>query len=249
MKLNQIIGVIFSIIFFCSRAYTQKWINIQKGIDSLVKVASAGSDVEVLVGAIDRLKSDHEANRHPWASYWYSYAVFKRSVALALGDENSIKEAKNGAALSIDVLRKIPDKNSEEYALLAYVKGFTLQWVKGISIFKESKRAEKWANEAVILDPRNPRAYYVYGNHDYHVPRIAGGGRKARELLVKAIELFQNAVPHPIVPSWGMAETYAALAKVYIKEKDFEKSKKILSEGLSKFPDHRDLMTLSRDMK
>ena len=129
---------------------------------------------------------------------------------------------------------------------MAYIKGFTLQWVKGMAIMKESGTAQKWAEQAVAMGPNNARAHYVLANHDYHTPAFAGGGKKAKKLFTKALELYKQSPPNPMLPSWGMPDTYAGLVRVYIKEKDAEMAAQLLKEGLEKFPTHHDLLRLKK---
>jgi len=187
------------------------------------------------------------SNQTHWREYWKAYGLYHKAIYYAYS-ENEIEKAKDITSSAIELLESIKNKNSEDYALLAYIQSFSLQWVSGFSIIGASGKAEDWAEKSLQLDPTNPRAYYVSGSYDYHKPSFVGGGKKAGELLHKAIDLYKNSIPNPILPSWGMDGSFAKLIQVYMRDEDIEKAKQVLAHGLAVYPNDRDLLKLKEKL-
>jgi hypothetical protein len=70
-------------------------------------------------------------------------------------------------------------------------------------------------NKAKALDPKNPRPVYLEGQAKFYTPESFGGGKApARELLQKAMQMFDNFQPaSDIHPSWGKAATQYFLSQ------------------------------------
>jgi len=143
------------------------------------------------------------------------------------------------------------NKNSEDYALMAITQSSKLRYVQGMKIMGAAQKAEMWADMAIEKDANNPRAYYVAGLYDYYKPAMYGGGKKSKQYLTKAIELYTDVIPNPITPSWGEDDSYAKLARVYLRKKynDVEQANTLCATGLEKFPYHYDLKALSVELK
>jgi len=185
-----------------------------------------------------------------WVDYWTAYTHFQYAVYYGNGAEQSEEKALEHTGLAKNTLLDLKDKNSEDYALLALIQSNSLRYVKGMAIMSASGKAEDWANRAIEKDENNPRAYYVSGVYDFYKPSMFGGGRKCKKLLTTALSLYEQALPNPILPSWGFDDTYAKLARSYRmnKGKDVEKAKEIMEEGLKKFPYHYDLVALEVEL-
>ena len=179
-----------------------------------------------------------------WLEYWTAYHFFNQSVYFAYA-ESAVPLAQLKADTAIQILKSVDNKNSEDYALMGYIKGFTLQWIKGMKIMKESAQAQKWIDQALLMDAQNPRAVYVAANQDFYTPSFVGGGRKAKKLFLKALDIYKNSPPNPMLPSWGFADCYAGLVNCLRKDNDDQKAEAILKEALSVFPDNHELNRLN----
>ena len=223
-------------------------INIQSRIEKAMSESfELGSSQPLDKILMELGETPNTGNQH-WVEYWTAYALYHRSMYEAYGIKDA-ETAQNTVKETIEILDNLDEKNSEDFALLAHIKGFSLQWVSGLSIIGESGKAENWGEKAMQLGPQNPRAFFVSGTYDYHKPTFVGGGKKAKKLLEKSLELYEDSIPNPLLPSWGMGDAYAMLVMVHMRKEENDQAKSVLLEGLKKFPDHRDLNRLKKKLE
>lgn len=166
--------------------------------------------------------------------YWKSYLQFYSSIYyLKKGDK---KTAEKEIDKGIDWLNDMKSKNSEDYALLAMLQGFGIQF-KGMKAMIVSSTIKKNIKRAIAIDSTNLRAYYVYASDDFHTPKKYGGGEEAEEYLLKAISFPVQKIKNDYLPSWGKEESYEMLIKLYIKKEKWELAKKYFQEGIKEFPE------------
>ena len=69
--------------------------------------------------------------------------------------------------------------------------------------------------KAKTMDPNNPRPVYLEGQAKFYTPEEFGGGKKlAKDLFVKALEMFDKFKPSTeLHPAWGKAATNYFLAQ------------------------------------
>ena len=165
--------------------------------------------------------------------YWQSYLQFYSAIYyLKKGDkETAEKEIDKG----IGWLNEMKNKNSEDYALLAMLQGFGIQF-KGMKAMFISGDIKKNLKKAIAIDSTNLRAYYVYASNDFHTPKKYGGGKETEEYLLKAISLPIQKVKNDYLPSWGKEEAFEMLIKFYIKNEKWDFAKKYYQEGIKEFP-------------
>ncbi len=165
--------------------------------------------------------------------YWRSYLQFYSSIYyLKKGNKET---AEKEIDIGIDWLEEMKNKNSEDYALLAMLQGFGLQF-KGRKAMFISGDIKKNLKKAIAIDPTNLRAYYVYASNDFHTPEKYGGGEETEEYLLKAISLPIQKVKNDYLPSWGKEEAFEMLIKFYIKNEKWDFAKKYYQEGIAAFP-------------
>ena len=64
--------------------------------------------------------------------------------------------------------------------------------------------AGKYLQQALKLNPENPRAYYLQGASLFGTPEQFGGGKaKAKPVFEKAADLYKSEQPKPLYPHWG----------------------------------------------
>ena len=75
------------------------------------------------------------------------------------------------------------------------------------------QEAGKYLQEAIKLNPANPRLVYLQGAGLFGTPEQFGGGKaKAKPVLEKAVELFKSEKPKPFYPRWGQKQAEDMLA-------------------------------------
>ena len=207
--------------------------SIQVEIIRAFEVSIAAGNTTLLESIKNRLKS----NDSQMAVYWSSYAKFYESLYyLKNQDEKRAKKIINSA---ISMLEKVPDKNSEIYALLAYLQNFSIQFSGGFSAAFTSGKVKNNAEAALKLDSLNLRAWYVLALNDYYTPAAYGGGKKCENYLLKTVSLNPKSSPYNYMPSWGKNDAYALLIGYYIKNEKFSKAKENLKIALSLYPDDK----------
>lgn len=71
---------------------------------------------------------------------------------------------------------------------------------------KYGKISQGYYDQALKLNPNNPRVFYLQGTGLYYTPKLFGGGpEKAQPLLAKAASLFPNDSQDIHKPHWGKA--------------------------------------------
>lgn len=192
------------------------------------------------------LDAYYEESSIPLVRYWQSYLLFYQSIFwLQTGDEKQAKAAINQA---IDFLEEIEEKNSEDYALLAMIESFGIQFQPGFKAPITSARVKKYAEKAMAIDPENLRAYYVLASNDYYTPEQYGGMQKAEELLKKALSLPEQAIANPFLPSWGRDQAYEMLIRFYLQKDQMVEAKAAYKEAIEAYPDNYMINSLASEL-
>jgi len=165
--------------------------------------------------------------------YWQSYIQFYSSIYYLKKGDKEIAEQEIDKG--INWLNEMKNKNSEDYALLAMLQGFGIQF-KGMKAMFVSSDIKKNLKKAIAIDTTNLRAYYVYASNDFHTPKKYGGGKETEEYLLKAISLPIQKVKNDYLPSWGKEEAFEMLIKFYIKNEKWDLAKKYYKKGIAAFP-------------
>ncbi|MEO0734541.1 MAG: hypothetical protein AAFZ52_17020 [Bacteroidota bacterium] len=176
------------------------------------------------------------------ATYWLARTDFQMAIFYLTAKD--MAACQRVTERGIGLLEELDGKNTEEYALLAYLQGFSVQFSKGLGAAKVAKGAKRNATAALQLDDKNPRAYYVLGSLDFYTPKRYGGGKKVEDLLTKSLALPANRTKNPYLPDWGRAEAYELLVRYYVREDRMDDARTLLVQGLEEFPDDYQLNAL-----
>ena len=173
-------------------------------------------------------------NKQNLITYWRAYLQFYTSIFYFKNGNKKVAEKEIDKG--IDWLKKMKHKNSEDYALLALLQGFGIQF-KGIKAIFIAGDIKENAKTAIALDSTNLRAYYVYASNDFYTPEKYGGGKEAEKYLLKAISLPVQKIKNEYLPSWGKEESYEMLIKLYIKREKWDLAKRYFQEGIKEYPE------------
>lgn len=209
-------------------------VGIQNKIYNAFVLSLMSNDNNSLSKLSIELENLNKVKKQNLILYWRSYLQFYSSIYyLKKGDKNN---AENEIDKGINWLEQMNKKNSEDYALLAMLQGFGIQF-KGMKAMFISGDIKKNAKHAIALDSTNLRAYYVYASNDFYTPEKYGGGKEAEKYLLKAISLPVQKVKNEYLPSWGKEEAYEMLIKLYIKKEKWDLAKKYFQEGIAIYPE------------
>ncbi|MEM1324064.1 MAG: hypothetical protein AAGG75_27630 [Bacteroidota bacterium] len=217
--------------------------NIQEKIyNTFVQSVVAKKDDE-LIALRAKLEEASAAKGNALIDYWRGYLQYYYAIYyMQKGDKlKSAEEVDKG----IDIMDKIKNKNSEDFALMAMLQSFAIQFRKGMMAGIMSSKVKKNVKKAMELDESNVRAFYVAANSDYYTPEKYGGGKKAEDYLLKAIELPSQKMKNEYLPSWGKGEAYKLLVELYIKREDWDNAKNHYQAAVAEFPDDYNISKLA----
>lgn len=160
--------------------------------------------------------------------YWRSYIFYYKSIYY-----KSILNENDNASINIELAIKSLEENSktsEDFALLAACKSFSIQFANMTQIGKISGQVEEYASKSLELNSKNIRAYYVLASNNFYTPKMFGGMVKVEEYSLKGLACPISSNKNFYSPYWGKKELY----DIYIKyletenrKEDSEKFKKI----------------------
>ncbi len=206
---------------------------IQGRIQSAFAQAMVSNKMEEMQKISEELTTLYETKEQNLIQYWRAYLQFYTAIFHIQNEDSKASEA--AVDKGIDWLKAMEQKNSEDYALLSMLQGFSIQF-KGMRAMFLSREISKNAQNALAIDGENIRAHFVAGNNDYYTPEKYGGGKEVEKYLLKAIELPVQKVPNEYLPSWGKEEAYEILIKWYIKKGNLDKAKAHFKAANEQFP-------------
>lgn len=187
-------------------------------------------------GIFERILSIREKDY--LSHYYLAYADYRLCVMYFSQKDNKnagkyIDEGIEHSERSIELKSNF----AESHALLASLYGFKigLKWYLGMTL---GPKAGSCFDKAVQIDSLNPRVYLLLGISKYHTPSLFGGGMdKAKFNLLKSIKLYESySVSDSLLPDWGYDEAYAWLGKIYMEEKEYQKSEEQFEKALQVNP-------------
>lgn len=179
--------------------------------------------------------------------YWKSLTNLYKSIYLDTNDKSA--EAEKVLFEAMEELSSLKNKNSEDYALLAYMNSFYIKFIDSTpKVIAKSNEAKKYAEFSIRLDQSNPRPYYVLASLDFYTPVKYGGGKTVEKDLKKVLSLPSQKTPNIALPSWGHEEAYEMLISYYLREDRKDEAKSIFKEAIAKFPDNYTLKSLAVEL-
>lgn len=178
--------------------------------------------------------------------YWRGYLQFYLAIYHLKSGAKDLAEKETDRGIAL--LKAMERKNSEDYALLALMEGFSIPF-KGMKVMVISQKMQEHGQQALSMDSTNLRAHYVLGNNDFYTPKAFGGGKKVEKYLKKATSLPAQSVPNPFFPSWGKEESYELLIRHYIREEKWAAAKKYHRLGMEELPNSYLLTALSKKLE
>ncbi len=127
---------------------------------------------------------------------------------------------------------KLNKEFADGYGLLSSMYGEKMGIQPWTGIVYGSRSATM-IRKAIQLEPENPRLYMIQGTSAMFTPEKFGGSKeRAKELYLKAAELFKTDNPDPIMPDWGKSEIYAWLGQLELKTGNLEGAKAYYLQAL-----------------
>ncbi|MDL1913118.1 MAG: hypothetical protein FDW93_01115 [Bergeyella sp.] len=196
---------------------------------------------------IENLLTNKKSENENLKNYWIAYInYYKTIMAILFKNENLGKESNKKG---IEILERNRNKNSDDYALLVLLKGMSFPFSSGIEALSISRDINKLIEKGIETDSTNFRVYYAKGSVDFYTPKEYGGGTKAEEALLKAINLPEKNIGNSQLPTWGKEEAYDLIIRLYLREGKKEKAKIYFDKAKQLFPNSRTLQTHQPNFK
>lgn len=222
--------------------------NIQELIDSAFVSCYKNSQTENLQVIKYKLIEMANANPMPVIIYWLVYSMQHLAILYGINKESD-KEGKE-ITESVNLLEGIEEKNSEDYALLALMGGYSAKYTSVFRIAKLIDKCKGYANTALELDSNNLRAHLALGIFDFNTLETFGGGKVLEENLNYAISLdCKSSCYSPYGPKWGKNMAYCYLIRYYLRKENNAQANFYFDEAISLFPTDRILMELKKELK
>jgi len=168
---------------------------------TLFETSKTAADLHLLANTFVVISRDQATEWLPM--YYAAFATIL--MARTETDDDKIDIDLDQAQKYIDMAAKI---KSEEPEILV-LQGLLHQSRIKVSPISRGQKYSSMANEvfekAKVLNPENPRIYYLMAMNVLNTPKMFGGGKKnALPLFQKADEKFNKFEPlSQIFPSWG----------------------------------------------
>lgn len=226
-------------------AYQTDWVDpysddtllsgIETRIDRAFVQSMMNQSPEALTTLLTKLEAYAEERSQPLADYWMSYLQYYQAIYhLQMGEE---KKAEKATQAALDRLESLDAPNSEDYALMSMLKGFSIQFASGMKAPFLGAKAAKYGEQALAIDSTNLRAYFVLASSDYYTPEQFGGRQKAEGYLKEALALPAQSVPNPYLPAWGREEAHEMLIKLYLAQERYDEAKAQFQEAHAELPE------------
>lgn len=207
--------------------------NIQARIYDAFVQGIMSKEIKGMEEINQQLEGLYKERKHKLIQYWRSYLQYYTAIYYIQADDK--EKSEEACDQGIAWMKALSDKNAEDYALLAILQGFGIQF-KGMRAMFISGAIKRNLKKARALDPENLRVQFVSGSNDFYTPAQYGGGKEAEAYLLKAISLLPQKNPNEMLPSWGMQEAYELLIKLYIKAERWEEAKTHFNKGIEACP-------------
>ena len=218
-------------------------VNIQQKISQAFVASITSQEDAKLISLNSELKNLYKKKPEQLILYWSAYLQFYHSIFYLQNKDN--ENAEKVIDDAINIMENLPKMNSEDLALLSMLRGFSIQFKAGMKAPFIGGKAAKDAEKAVALENKNLRAWYVSASNDFYTPEQFGGGKVTEEYLKKAIACSDQTIQNNYLPSWGRAEAYEMLIKLYMRKKNWEAAKTNFQKANELFPNNYQINQLA----
>ena len=210
--MKTVITLLLTGVFFLSFASENKYQQaMTKAIEKL-KYASVDREFLEVANAFERISQNEQKEWLPLYYFAQCYIV----VSYNEGDATKKDALLDKAQAFLDKAFLLNPKESELFALQAFLYPSRIMvdpMARGMEYVAKMNKA---LDEAIRLNPENPRSYYLRGITVLNMPENFGGGATAAkpifEIAAQKFDSFQPA--SAISPNWGKEQNDAEMAKL-----------------------------------
>ena len=204
--------LLFTILILTSNAQSEKYEQaMSKALESLNQ-ATTNDDFITAANTFERISMNE---KNEWLPLYYS-AYANIVVCYVNPDKEQTDAILDKAQNFIDQAFKVAPKESELFVLQAflYPARITVDPMgRGVEYMGKMNQA---LDEAIRLNPENPRSYYLRAITTLNMPEAFGGGAAlAKPIFETAKEKFDKFRPETTLsPNWGKEQNEQELSKL-----------------------------------
>lgn len=216
-------------------------------LDGIQKMDQAYNawQAEPFQGAVEVFKQAEELDPGNYMTdYWQGAALFYLASYYlhAREQDRNQRQGESTVDEGILVLTRAIERNpaySESYALRGVLRGMKIK-LNTWAVFSHGPGVQADRDQALKLNPENPRVHYLTGVSLWMSPEIFGGGAKqALAHFLKAEELFEaeaNKERMPLEPAWGYCTCLSFIGDVYAKQGEWQQAYRYYQKSLMANP-------------
>jgi tetratricopeptide (TPR) repeat protein len=221
----------------------QKVEGIQAKIDFAIETSIESHNLRAINSLEDSLNC---SKANPYTSYWQAYIKLQKSLYY-MGQHSD--SAQVTLTEGIKILSDKENCTTEDFALLAYLQIMSIRYLSGLEAGVMSQKAANNARKAIQADEQNLRGWFVSAMLDYYTPKQFGGKKRCEELWMKALELPEQRMPNPYLPSWGKEDAYVMLTTYYKELGNNKKLLPLIEKALKEYPQNETFKKYAQNTK
>ena len=206
----------------------------QDKIDSVVAIGFKSGDFKSIE---EKLNLESIKDTKLDKNYWKSYLLYQASIMYI--QKKDTKKSEDCIVKAIQLLSKA--KSSEDYALLAACKSFSIQFANMMTVASVSQEVQDNAKKSLQLNSKNLRAYEVLCSNNFYTPTMFGGMKKVEEYALKGLACpITMEEDNYYAPRWGKELLYGYMIQ-YLEKQDNKKAEVDKYKALFnlEFPDEK----------
>jgi hypothetical protein len=173
-------------------------------------------DTATTIGTFERLAKESEhivaVDVNNWlAFYWCSFNYTAAAYLAPRGNRDALLDK---AQMMLDKSGALKKNEAEILLLQSWIYSTRITVAPGSRIKEYGEKANLAREEAHVLDPHNPRYYFLKGSFLYFAPPALGGGKtKAKPLFEESIAKHKSYLSRgELYPKWGDRQAKLLLA-------------------------------------
>jgi hypothetical protein len=188
--------------------------NFQDIVNPFLGKAFEKKDIKYLENIVNKLDSVTKISKAD-KNYWNAYVYYNMSIISIMNKK--VEKSENYIGEAIKLLNS--PKTSEDYALLAACKSFSIQFANMMNVPSITQEVQNNAKKSLELNSKNLRAFLVLCSDNFYAPPMFGGMTKVEEYALKGLNCPDTTdKENYYAPGWGRNLLYDYLIK-YLKTK------------------------------
>lgn len=200
--MKKLIVILLCLAVTATNAQNKKFISAMK--KNIAAMDTSFKTPEGLISLANNFERIATAEKDQWLPYYYS-AFLQVNYAFKLNDPSKMDGIADVAQSLIDIADSLSPNNSEISTVKSMILSCRLMVDPMSRYMKFGKQSMLYLDQAIGLDPSNPRPYLLKAQSIKYTPEQFGGGcGPALPLIKTSLQKFTDFKPaSPISPDWG----------------------------------------------